>query len=477
MGDPLAPVSKGEPIFPRLTADWWNTVGRAVNTLRGGDVDLAQKQLPTTGDSRVTVAVVNKSGSDIDRPGGCLSLDGLAFSYADRPNQVFSAPVMRGDTPTGDDFVILTRPLKNNQPGTAILHGLAFCRLNYTDDTHDKATAGTVNALASSTDGVPILWREKEGDAPTTGEQWALVILGSGGDENPLPLVAVVTGTIPAGSSSGVSWLPTPSYPASVCDGVYEWDGYNWTRVTIYDPITSTDLTPIGNPFPYDINAGLYPVTEARHLFGADNASYMIDGLDISNFAGFGADKVLSTNSSSVPVWTDKQDAGEVPSWVFVYDTDPIEGGSSGTDELVKCSSNDTTAKYIEGVFPDSSTNAYTADKDLLVTFETQNDGNNETQKAFISRKDLANYAAANTAHLGFTALVSDAVVWLPVTGLAASKHYVLVVGTDGSAVPTITALETPTTDSKRYALGVDNTGATDGVPTWIEIGACNLPT
>jgi hypothetical protein len=187
MGDPFRPASTGDPLFPRLKADWFNGVNQAVNAIRGGDIDLAQQMIAGVNHAAnyLTVRVVNKSASAINRPGGVLKINGLNFVYADKPKQVFDRPIMKGVTPSSadDDFVVLTKPLKINQPGEGVTAGYVFCRLNYTDEDkeHDKAApTSSVTYLTSGTEGVPILWRELEDEmgSETTGEQWALVMKG-----------------------------------------------------------------------------------------------------------------------------------------------------------------------------------------------------------------------------------------------------------------------------------------------------------
>jgi hypothetical protein len=181
MGDPFRPAARGEPLFDRIaSADWYNGVNRAVKSMQG-DIDLAQQQLPAK-QRYITVEVVNKSGTDIERPGGVLALDSLNFSFEDKPEQVFDRPIFKGIAPTStsDHFVILTKPLDNNQPGEGILVGAVFCRLDYTDAEHTSPRPGSVDHMTSGTSGVPIIWRELEDEEETTGEQWALVMLGGG---------------------------------------------------------------------------------------------------------------------------------------------------------------------------------------------------------------------------------------------------------------------------------------------------------
>jgi hypothetical protein len=188
VSDPFRPANKGEQVLPRLNAGWFNGVNRAVNASRGGDIDLAQqKQARASRDAKsVTVDLINRSGSDIARPGGVLKLNSAAFAFADRPKQVFDTPVLEGVTPTNDDddFVILKKPLKNGQPGEGVRFGFAVCRLNYTDEakqhTNARPESGNVNYLTSAGSGVPIVWRELEDEngEDTTGEQWAIVRLG-----------------------------------------------------------------------------------------------------------------------------------------------------------------------------------------------------------------------------------------------------------------------------------------------------------
>jgi hypothetical protein len=190
-GDAFRPANAGQSVPERLNLEWFNGVNRAVNTLRGGNVDLANNQLSRIGGtSWITVDLVNKCGSDVG-VGGVLKLDGLNFSFDDKPLQVYDRPLMQGTTPAGgdDEFVILTAPLRANQPGVGVKVGLVFCQLYYADVTgsQNRATPTSITTyLIGGTTGAPILWRELEDEsgADTIGVQWALVSLG-GGNSSP----------------------------------------------------------------------------------------------------------------------------------------------------------------------------------------------------------------------------------------------------------------------------------------------------
>src|SRR5262245_1009553 len=112
MPDDFRPFNSGESLPPRFTPGWLNAVNRAAQAARSGNIQQGQ-QILAAASGCVTVRVVNKSGADIDRPGGVLKIDGLAFDYEDNPNQVFSRPVVKGITPTSDTphFVVLEQPL------------------------------------------------------------------------------------------------------------------------------------------------------------------------------------------------------------------------------------------------------------------------------------------------------------------------------------------------------------------------------
>lgn len=232
MSDAFRPASAGDPIAPRISAEWFNGVANAVNTLRGGDVDLAQQQLRTSGHDGTTVIIVNKSGSDIDHRGGVLKIDGLYFSYADRPKQVYREPELKGVTPSSDDdnFVIVVTPIKNNQPGKGIHTGMAFCRLNVTDDSHTKAQPTTsTDYLASSDSGATVLWKETD----TTGEQWALVLLGSGRSANTSALTMMVITTEVSAATGDISSIT----PGSGAAQSYETDPDTKARTPMGDPV------------------------------------------------------------------------------------------------------------------------------------------------------------------------------------------------------------------------------------------------
>jgi hypothetical protein len=186
--DPLAHVSQGEAIFPRMTAQWWNEVTDAVKVARGGQIDLAREQLAArTAPHQLTADVVNKAGADILSPGGVLKLSGPIDTLTSNPSMVYDRPLFKGVTPTGNDdyFALLPDSLLQDGWASGVIHGFTFTQLYYSDTSslHTKAAPGTLTSyLVSGNNGLPIIWREKQDQSGsgTAGLQWALVFMSLG---------------------------------------------------------------------------------------------------------------------------------------------------------------------------------------------------------------------------------------------------------------------------------------------------------
>lgn len=186
--DPLAHVSQGESIFPRMTAQWWNEVTDSVKLAKGGKIELARDQLAArNAPYQLTVDVVNQSGADIIAPGGVLKISAPIDTLTSNPGMVYERPLFKGLTPTGNDdyFVLLPDLLLQNGWAHGVIHGFTYTQIYYSDTTsaHTKAAPGTLTSyLLSGNNGLPIIWREKQDQtgSSTVGLQWGLVFMSLG---------------------------------------------------------------------------------------------------------------------------------------------------------------------------------------------------------------------------------------------------------------------------------------------------------
>ena len=159
--------------------------GRQVESSKYGS---QQGPLTTTRTSTI-IRVLNDTGSNLDR-GRILGLEEPIFvpeetSEAAALREVAFVGVEPATKHTGK-FAVLLEPALTGVVVRAVIAGACWARVNVVDETHTYADVedGETGALKSSFDGsAQILW--KESDIPygyyDTGEQWAIVRLGTGG--------------------------------------------------------------------------------------------------------------------------------------------------------------------------------------------------------------------------------------------------------------------------------------------------------
>lgn len=135
---------------------------------------------------RLAVQVENTTSGDIE-PGQILGIAGPIFDLDEVPNQVYSAPNVEGVTPDSGDhasrFVVALDFIPQDKVGPALIMGLAWVRVNLTEDESDEHTHCEVETgetvLQSSTDGIEMIYRGEPDESEN--EIWALVLLGGGG--------------------------------------------------------------------------------------------------------------------------------------------------------------------------------------------------------------------------------------------------------------------------------------------------------
>ncbi len=131
---------------------------------------------------RITINAQNKTGTTLHY-GDCVAIEGLAKSLADKPNQQFARPIIKAQFHTPDlDHSVLGACIskaEDNQPGTFIVAGTAWVRVDISDADHHfvKLPDDQTDAMAESgTEGYPIIDQKDD-----TGPTWALIYIGGAG--------------------------------------------------------------------------------------------------------------------------------------------------------------------------------------------------------------------------------------------------------------------------------------------------------
>ena len=186
MADPFTPVQPNQPVVFSATA--WNAMLAAGRAFRANQTGTASDPLTTTRSSSL-IRVLNDTGTNLEQ-GQIVGLEEPIFVPEETSVEAFLREVaFIGVTPTTDHigkFAVLMEPAPPDVVVRAWVAGACMARVNVVDETHTYADVedGETGALKSSFDGsAQILW--KEGDIPygyyDTGEQWAIVRLGTSG--------------------------------------------------------------------------------------------------------------------------------------------------------------------------------------------------------------------------------------------------------------------------------------------------------
>jgi len=178
-------VKRGDRIVFR--ADHWNTFADAANAHI--ERQLGRGALPRTDAWRPNVAlrVRNITGSDQGR-GAVLGIWQPVFHPATAEDAFCGEMVIDGRVPDEDAdigrFVVLLGPVPAGKIGYGAVAGVAPVRINVEAEDEDRFADicdGVTDYLTTGPSGSAfVLWREKQySPPPTTGEQWAYVLIGT----------------------------------------------------------------------------------------------------------------------------------------------------------------------------------------------------------------------------------------------------------------------------------------------------------
>lgn len=174
---------------------------------------------PFTQNPRLVVRVLNSLSSDIG-PGEILGFSEPLVTLSSDANQVYGIPAVKGITPAvpehSNQFVVALDGIQGTTStgttgaiGPAVLMGLAWCKVNWTDDAHDKVVVVEGETqLQSGTSGItPVYHDTIPGELPA--DVWALVLLGGGGGtvtESPTRYGRVVVAIPAATNTRAAGW-------------------------------------------------------------------------------------------------------------------------------------------------------------------------------------------------------------------------------------------------------------------------------
>ena len=188
MSDPLRKRVQGEPFVPSAKRE--NLISDAVRTVqtmnRPGPIREGNERSPGY------VYVRNDTAAALETEHPVVGLGDVAITPSDRAAVVFDRPVFAGEVPTADHgskFAILSGPAKTNEVIRAVVAGIAWVRLQLTDESHGFAEleVGETEFLVSAESGpAEILWAEGASGSSSEGSSsdglvWAIVRLGGGG--------------------------------------------------------------------------------------------------------------------------------------------------------------------------------------------------------------------------------------------------------------------------------------------------------
>ena len=176
-------VRRGEKL--RFRADHFNSMADAANAHAGRQLAGGASSLPELARSGL-VRVYNDSGADADEF-SVLGIDGVRFDPALALDAFKRTPVLKGKTPDEDKhvgrFVVTQEPIPDDKIGWAMVCGVTAVKINVEDEDFDRFADICDGVTAYLTTGVSgsarVLYREKEGYSPSTGQQWAYVLLGT----------------------------------------------------------------------------------------------------------------------------------------------------------------------------------------------------------------------------------------------------------------------------------------------------------
>jgi hypothetical protein len=198
----------------------WNAAARGF--LRSGESG-AGAPLDSRLGPQLVVHVRNDTGADLPDFGVVTLSDSLLAGTDAEQSQrdTREGPVLKGLLPAADTVIAVTQePIRKDGIGRATVIGVTPCKLlvNAAGHAAARVIVGDTAKLGSAGDGVPVVYK-----AATSGETWAVVLLGSGNGSGLL-----------RGKLDG-----SQSYQGSAVMSVWAWNGSaeadTGENMTVYD--------------------------------------------------------------------------------------------------------------------------------------------------------------------------------------------------------------------------------------------------
>jgi len=178
-------VKRGDQIAFR--AGHWNAFADAANSHIERQLGQGASPRADAWRPNVVIRVRNITGTDQDR-GAVLGIWQPVFHPATAEDAFHAEIAIDGHVPDEDEdvgrFVILQEPIPAGKVGWAIVAGVGPVRINVEAENEDRFADicdGVSDYLTCGASGSAfVLWREKQySTPPTTGEQWAYVLIGT----------------------------------------------------------------------------------------------------------------------------------------------------------------------------------------------------------------------------------------------------------------------------------------------------------
>lgn len=168
------------PGYPALTHNW------LVERVHGLLADRDRNSFPTRSvDPAPQVLVRNTHTSTVNVHYGILATDVALNNPTDYQNEPYNGIRIDGVAPTdttGADFVVLQGSAKVDHFSPAVIQGPTWVRVDIktAGDKSCGVQTDDTDRLHSDATGAKILWAEKQDDTGNeTGEQWAIILVGS----------------------------------------------------------------------------------------------------------------------------------------------------------------------------------------------------------------------------------------------------------------------------------------------------------
>lgn len=240
MPDPYKKVTPGEPV--KFSATAWNAMVEAgLAARRGGRAGAANPDpVPRRAD---IVRVKNDTGSDLSRS-AVVALDEPIFLPADDEDAFLREVAFRAAVPdypaNFGRFAVLLGPIAADGVGRAVVAGVAPVRVYVAVAGHRWADIddGSTARLRSCTAGTAaILWCEGDSGGATTGDQWAIVRLGSAPADmigKTASTISPMSGSTPgSGTFTRYAWSGGAPGVGSLSSTGETFTVYNLTTITI----------------------------------------------------------------------------------------------------------------------------------------------------------------------------------------------------------------------------------------------------